>query len=254
MRGFPPQVRRPSDGGGSPGQTVGSAYFAQRNRHELGIHAALRESERSGLGQRLDIPQQESSVTLSGNAVVNCTVEGVVAQPPGNAHPFERPDGRFRCSDGHVFFGPHTDKPWREACEVFGEPGLADDPEIDTMAKRFDDAVCKRRTVPILARRYAHRSRDELEPMAGDRLALTPVRRIDDVAAVPHLAARGRFGPVDVAGVPVQVFGSPIRLSATPPRTRGARPAVGEHSRQVYVDWLGLDLDRCEALRAAGVI
>jgi CoA:oxalate CoA-transferase len=220
----------------------------------IGILAALREAERSGLGQRLDISQQESVVTLTENAVVNCTVDGVVAQPLGNGHPFVRPYGQFRCSDGHVFFGSYTDKLWRDACEVFGEPELADDPEIDTMAKRFDDATYERRIVPILERWFGHRSKDELETMAGDRLALTPVKRIDDVVADPHLAARGLFGPVDVAGVPVRVFGSPIRLSATPPRTRGAVPGVGEHSRQVYVEWLGMSVERYEALRADGVI
>ena len=50
------------------------------------------------------------------------------------------------------------------------------------------------------------------------------------------------------------VFGSPIQLSDTPPRTEGAVPGLGEHNREVYLDWLGIAPERFEALRGAGVI
>ena len=62
------------------------------------------------------------------------------------------------------------------------------------------------------------------------------------------------FVAVQTAGQPVQVFGSPIHLSATPPLTRGDVPALGQHNRQVYLDWLGLDDARYAALRAAGTV
>jgi len=50
------------------------------------------------------------------------------------------------------------------------------------------------------------------------------------------------------------LFGSPMKLSATPPRTAGAVPQLGQHNREVYVDWLGIDAARFDALRSAGVI
>jgi CoA:oxalate CoA-transferase len=52
----------------------------------------------------------------------------------------------------------------------------------------------------------------------------------------------------------VQVFGSPMHLSATPPRTRGDVPELGQHNRQVYLDWLGVSDERYAALCAAGTI
>ena len=223
----------------------------------IGILAALRETERSGLGQLVDISQQDSVVTLTESAITNFTVDGIVAKPLGNEHPFARPYGQYACSDGHVFFGSYTDKLWRDACEIFGEPYLALDPEIDTMAKRFEPATYERRVRPIIERWFAHRSKAELEAMAGDRIALTPVKRIDEVVADPHLAARGMFVPVQLGGdggAAVKVFGSPIQLSDTPPLTEGAAPGLGEHNREVYLGWLGLAPERFEALRGAGVI
>jgi crotonobetainyl-CoA:carnitine CoA-transferase CaiB-like acyl-CoA transferase len=241
---------------GQPPLRVGSILgdLAASFYATIGTLAALRDVERSGLGQRVDISQQDSVVTLTESAIVNYTVDGKVAEPLGNDHPFARPYGQYACKDGHVFFGSYTDKLWRESCAIFGEPELGDDPEIDTMAKRFDDATYQRRVKPIIERWFAHRTKAELEAMAGDRIALTPIKRIDEVVSDPHLRARQMFVQVPFGDVAVEVFGSPMKLSGTPPRASGAVPQLGEHNREVYVDWLGIDPERFEALRLAGVI
>ncbi len=220
----------------------------------IGTLAALREAEKSGIGQRVDISQQDSVVTLTESAIVNYTVAGKIAEPLGNEHPFARPYGQYPCKDGYVFFGSYTDKLWRESCIVFGEPELADDPEIDTMAKRFDDAIYERRVKPILARWFSGRTKAELEALAGDRVALTPIKRIDEVVADPHLREREMFVQVPFGDVNVEVFGSPMKLSGTPPRTDGAVPQLGEHNQEVYLNWLGMDAQRFADLRAQGVI
>ena len=220
----------------------------------IGTLAALRDLERSGLGQRVDISQQDSVVTLTESAIVNYTVDGKVAEPLGNDHSFARPYGQYACKDGHVFFGSYTDKLWRESCVIFGEPELGDDPEIDTMAKRFDEATYQRRVRPIIERWFADRTKAELEAMAGDRIALTPIKRIDEVVTDPHLRARQMFVQVPFGQVDVEVFGSPMKLSGTPPRTAGAVPQLGQHNREVYVDWLGIAPERFDTLRSAGVI
>jgi len=241
---------------GQPPLRVGSILgdLAASFYATIGTLAALRDVERSGLGQRVDISQQDSVVTLTESAIVNFTVDGKVAEPLGNDHPFARPYGQYPCKDGHVFFGSYTDKLWRESCAIFGEPELGDDPEIDTMAKRFDDATYERRVRPTIERWFANRTKAELEAMAGDRIALTPIKRIDEVVSDAHLRAREMFVQVPFGDVGVEVFGSPIKLSGTPPRTAGAVPQLGQHNRQVYVDWLGIEAERFDALRSAGVI
>ncbi len=246
MNGYPGQA--PVRVGSIIGDLAASFYAT------IGTLAALREVERSGLGQRVDISQQDSVVTLTESAIVNYTVNGIVATPLGSAHSFARPYGQFPCKDGFVFFGSYSDKLWRDTCAIFGEPELADDPEIDTMVKRFDDATYKRRIEPIIERWFMPRTKAELEAMAGNRIALTPIKKMDEVLADPHLRARNMFVPVRVGGVTVEVFGSPMKLSATPPRVTGEAPSPGQHSREVYVDWLGMPAQRFESLRAGGVI
>ena len=220
----------------------------------IGTLAALREVERSGLGQMVDISQQDSVVTLTESAIANYTVAGVVATPLGNEHPFARPYGQYACKDGHVFFGSYSDKLWRESCVIFGEPELADDPEIDTMVKRFDDATYQRRLKPVIERWFSSRTKAELEAMAADRIALTPIKSIDEVVADPHLRAREMFVPVQLDGASIEVFGSPIKLSGTPALAVGAAPALGQHNREVYIDWLGMSPERFKLLVSTGVV
>ena len=68
---------------GEPPMRVGSIIgdLAASLYATIGTLAALREVERSGLGQMVDISQQDSVVTLTESAIVNYTVNGVVATP-----------------------------------------------------------------------------------------------------------------------------------------------------------------------------
>ena len=220
----------------------------------IGILAALRETERSGLGQLVDISQQDAAVTMTENAIVNFTADGTVPKPLGSEHPFARPYGQYACKDGYVFFGSYSDKLWRDSCVIFGQPELINDPEIDTMVKRFDDDTYERRLKPIINSWFANRTKAELEAMAGDCIALTPIKNIDEVVSDPHLKARDMFVPVKVGKTVVEVFGSPIKLSETPNRVDGAAPAVGEHNLDVYLRWMGLTTERFDALRKNAVI
>ncbi len=220
----------------------------------IGVLAALREAEQNGQGQFVDISLQDCSLALTENAVVRYTVEGTVAGPLGNDHPFVRPYGQFPCKDGYVFFGGYTDKFWQETCAMFGEPEWASDPEIDTMEKRFDQAVYERRVRPLIERWLAHRTKAELETLAGDRVPMCGIKSIDEVVADPHIAAREMISRVKYPGGEVGMFGLPVKLSRTPGNPCGFAPQVGEHTDLVLREMLGMANDDVDHLRREGVI
>lgn len=230
------------------GDLAASLYAA------IGTLAALREAERGGEGQVVDISQQDSVLTLTENAVVRYTTAGEVATPLGNDHPFVRPYGQFPCKDGHVFFGGYTDKFWRITCEIFGEPELAQDPEIDTMEKRFDRDLATRRVTPILERWFSRHTKAELEEMAGDRIPLSAIKTIAEVVEDPHIAARDMIVKVPVAGKLVRMFGLPIKLSGTPGNACAKAPDPGEHNEFVFSRLAGLTPDEVAKFAAEGAI
>lgn len=202
--------------------------------------AALLHARSTGEGQLVDVAQQDSVMTLTEHAIVNYTVAGKVGEPLGNDHPFVRPYGQYACKDGYVFFGAYTDKFWNEACRIFGEPGLVQDPEIDSMDKRFNEEVYQRRVAPIVRRWCEGRTKAELEALAGDIIPLTPIKTIPDVVTDPHLLARDMMVPLRVDGHEVRGFGTPMKLSRTPANAIGSAPGFGEHNEAVLCGWLGV--------------
>ncbi len=61
--------------------------------------------------------------------------------------------------------------------------------------------------------------------------------------SLPHAYAEG-----------LELVGRPLALSATPVEYRRAPPALGEHTREVLRERLGLDEPALDALAARGVI
>lgn len=215
----------------------------------IGVLGALREAERTGQGQFVDVSLQDSTLALTENAVVRYTVAGEVAGPLGNDHPFVRPYGQYACKDGYVFFGGYTDKFWRETCAMFGEPEVASDPAIDTMEKRFDETVNAERVQPLLERWFARHTKAELEEMAGNRVPLCGIRSIDEVVHDPQIAAREMIAKVAYPGGEVGMFGLPVKLSRTPGNPCGLAPTLGEHTELVLGRLLGMDGGAIAALR-----
>jgi len=247
MNGFPD--RPPVRVGTIIGDLSASLYAA------FGTVAALREAERTGVGQVVDLSQQDAIVSLTESAIVEYTVAGKVAGPLGNDHPFVRPYGLFPCQDGHVFFAGYTQKLWAESCRIFGQPELVEDPEIATMEQRFDQATYERRVEPIVLGWFADRTKDELERLAGDAIPLSAVKDVSEVVADPQIAAREMVVEVDYPGGPVGLFGQPVKLSATPAQPRARAPRPGQHNDDVYGDaGLGLAPERIAELRERGVI
>lgn len=222
----------------------------------IGVLAALRHAERTGEGQLVDISQQDSVLTLTENAVVSYTVDGKVAQPLGNGHPFVRPYELFACKDGFVFFGGYTDKFWKLSCEIFGAPDdYESHPALQAMATRFESDVYRDQVHPLIERWFRDRTKAELEELAGDLVPLSAVKDIPDVVADPQIAARDMIVETDYEKFgSLRSFGSPVKLDRTPPRTRGAAPGAGAHTDDILRDVLALDPHEISVLRQAGTI
>ena len=157
----------------------------------LGIVAALRERDRSGAGQHLDVSLLESAVSLAVWEAGRFFASGEVPRPLGSAHQSQAPYQAVRSADGWVTLGAVTPKTWASLCAALGLEGLQEDPRFVTVSLR-------------------HTHRDELIPLIeGAVMKLTtaeaverlervgvPCAPIADFSAVftdEHLTARDFF-------------------------------------------------------------
>lgn len=218
----------------------------------LAVTAALRERERSGEGQYIDVSLLESAVSLGVWEAGRYFATGEVGGPLGSAHQSQAPYQAVRTADGWVTLGAITPKTWAGLCTALGLEDVLDD-------ERFADSSSR------------HARRGELIPLVEERTAALPtsevVSRLEalgvpcapiaDYAEVftdEHLDAREFFwdAPHPVAGAVRQV-GSPMRLSRTPPRRAGAGPVLGADTRAALRDagFSDEDVDALVAARSA---
>ena len=98
----------------------------------IGIIAALRTSQATGKGERLETSLVASLVAMLGVQGQRYLSAGVVPSRTGNSNPVIAPYGTFNASDGPINIAPATEAMWRSLCDVLGLSQLSRDERFAT--------------------------------------------------------------------------------------------------------------------------
>ncbi|PAA23719.1 CoA transferase [Pseudomonas fragi] len=219
----------------------------------VAILAALAHRQHDGGGQHIDMALLDVQVACLANQAMNYLTTGVAPQRLGNAHPNIVPYQDFPTSDGDFILTVGNDSQFRKFAEVAGRPEWADDPRFATNTLRVANRSV---LVPLLRQATVFKTTAEwVAQLEAVGVPCGPINDLAQVFADPQVQARGLAMqlPHALAGLVPQVA-SPIRLSETPVEYRNAPPLLGEHTRQVLEQVLGLHADAVEALRQSGVL
>ncbi len=232
---------------------VAMADLSTGNFAAISILAALRHAERTGEGQQIDISLLDTQIAMMANQGSSYLVGGQVPGRMGNRHPTVVPYTTFEVADGTVILAIGNDKQFRAFCEEMGVPELASDPRFT----RGRDRVINRDAIEtIVADVVRGQPRDALTARLIARgVPIGPVNTLEDVFTDPFVEARRtvhRFARAD--GVEVPSVAYPGKLSATPADYRHIPPKVGEQTRELLGEWLGLADAELDALEAAGAV
>jgi len=216
----------------------------------IGVLAALRHRDRTGLGQYVDIAMYDAMISMT-DIVTNFWSMGV------------RPDRLvpvicegFRASDGYVVTQIVRDAQFVRLAELIGHPEWVDDPRFATREgwlPHLDDVIR-----PAIEAWLSTRTKLEASAeLTAAGIVAGPSNTAPDVIADPHVANRHMLVEVprtDDVAEPLLVPGNPVKLSRMTEGPETRMPWVGEHSAEVLSTELGLGADELTALRAAGVI
>ena len=220
-----------------------------------GILLALRERERTGVGQRVEVAMFDAAVPALLSFLAPYYELQREMSRSGNRHVVggATPYNNFPCRDGHVAILCVSDNHWLDLCDVMGRADLRGVERWHDVAGRAAEsatieAEVSAWTTPQLRADVAAR-------VAGAGIPSAPVRTISEVGSDPHVFARGVIRQVTTAERgPIKVLGTPIKLGAhaepdvTPP------PAIGADTDAVLRERLGLADAEIAALRSAGTI
>ena len=218
----------------------------------VGILAALREREHSGVGQLVQASLFESVALLMGQHMAGAALGGEPTRPmPERARTWAVYELFTTVDNRQVFIGLTSDRHWQRFCQTFGFADWADDPQLATNRGRLEAAWL----LPELRARLGRLDAAALVGLA-ERAAIpfAPVNRPEDLWEDPHLAASG--GLVDTAtpaGDRVRLPGLPLRLGGRSFPLRLQPPAVGEGTAELLRS-AGMTDEAIEGLAAAGIV
>jgi crotonobetainyl-CoA:carnitine CoA-transferase CaiB-like acyl-CoA transferase len=211
----------------------------------VAILAALRHRDRTGQGQRVEVPLLEATIALLANQAANYLIGGSVPEPMGNHHPNIAPYGSYACADGAVMIGAGNDAQFRRLCAALGRDDLAADERFAGNATRVGNAAeLTQELEATLATRPAAYWQAELERQG---VPVAPVNTVDRVFADEHVRAVGLVVEVDHPTGPLPLVRSPVTMSATPTAPGLPPPLLGQHTEAVLAG-LGYDPDELARL------
>lgn len=218
----------------------------------VAILGALRERDKSGKGQYIDMALLDSQVAWLMNQNLNYFVSGNVPKRWGNAHPNLTPYQAFPTKDGNLILAIGNDSQFRKFCGVAGL-SIAMEPRFADNKSRLTNRSA---LVALIAEAMKTKSTaDWMVALEAEGVPCGPINTIDQVFADPQVIHRGlRMDlPHSAAGTVPQVA-NPIRYARTPLQYHAGPPVLGEHTEDVLMRDLGLDAGRIAELKRKGVL
>ena len=219
------------------------------------VLAGLIQRRRSGRGLHADAAQFEAAIALLSDLMAQESLAPGSVKPLGNASSRGAPWGCYRCEgeDDWCIVNVRSDSEWQGLRTALGDPAWAKDPELaategrirarDSIDRRLEDWTSKRSSRKVMEALQSHGVPAGMVAHAGTHF--------ED----PHLAARGYPQPIEQPGIgPVVLEGPAFRGTDLPDPIVFQAPKLGEHTRQIASELLGLSDAKISELIETGIL
>ena len=220
------------------------------------ILTALAHRNRTGQGQQIDFSQQEAVMQMVGPAFSDYVLNERVAGPLGNRHPLAMaaPHGVFPCAgeDRWISIVAQEESEWSGLVAAMGNPDWATGAGFRRLEDRLENIDALHAKIGEWTAGFDDRELTDTLQAAG--VAAAPVLGVDDLLDDPHYKARETFIEVDhPLGYRETIYNAYVKLSRSDPKVTPG-PWIGQDNDRVFLDMLGLDEARYQALKDDKVI
>ncbi|MEV6359749.1 CaiB/BaiF CoA transferase family protein [Nocardia asteroides] len=246
--------RPPVRVGVSIGDSIAGIYAA------FGTVMALFQRERvSGpvpqVERIIDVALNESILSVMESLVPDHLAYGINRERVGGRMEGIAPSNAYPTSDGYsIIIGGNGDAIFQRYMQVIGRPDLAVDPELADNAGRWRNR--ERLDASIAEWSIRHTRAEALKLLDDAAIPCGPIYTAADIVADEQYRARNMIQsfPVDVGEPEPKDVGFPgivpvIGGQSLPIRNVG--PDLGEHTREVLGELLGMSEDQIDALEAS---
>ena len=215
------------------------------------ICASLVHRERSGRGQRVDIPMFETMASF----VMGDHMGGLTYEPPldkgGYARHLSRDRRPYKTSDGYLSVIVYNDKQWNSFFKATGRDDLQSDPRFATFAARAVNIDC---VYGELARIFESRSTAEwIELLNKADIPVMPMHDLQGILNDEHLVATGFFPVVEhPTEGPIRSMKVSASFSETVAEPVRLAPRLNEHGAEILQE-AGFSRENIETMIRDGV-
>jgi benzylsuccinate CoA-transferase BbsF subunit len=230
--------------------TVAPPDYMSAFHAAIAVITGLEQRDATGKGVHVDISQFETTLALLGPFVMDYDLTGAVHSRIGNRSMWGAPQGVYPCA-GHerwIAISAPESQDWEALSPLLGSFVDAD----------FDDPSVRMSDQDRLDEQIAAWSKEfEADDLAGRLqsagIAAHIVSTNEDLLHDTHLTSRHWYQVAESMRLGRDIFtNSPVKLSRTSGRWTGAGPSMGEHTRDVLSEVVGMSSEDIDELVSVG--
>jgi crotonobetainyl-CoA:carnitine CoA-transferase CaiB-like acyl-CoA transferase len=244
------------DGGMPPGSgAIHPDHLVGRMAAVGALASLIGREEHAGVGAHIELAQVETIVNLLGDLFLKESLEPGSVEPDGNRDQRGAPWGVYQCAGEERWCAitVRNDDDWQHLRMALGDPAWAQSPELATSAGRR--AVADELDVHLSKWTMERSDRDVMATLQGVGVPAGMMMYPADLASDEHSLARRFPRRVDQPGLgPVLLEGQAFEATGMPDPLVTPAPMLGEHTREICQQILGMSDDEIDALIAEGAL
>jgi crotonobetainyl-CoA:carnitine CoA-transferase CaiB-like acyl-CoA transferase len=230
------------------------SYYAASLYAAIGILLALRNRNRTGKGEHIDISLQEAVVSTLEHVMIQYFYEKIIPKRQGSLH-WNNSFCILACKDGHILMSLFQQ--WETLVEWMDSEGMAE----DLKDEKYKGAEFRQshldHIIEALQRWMKTHTANELFELGQlMRFPWAPVYSPKEVLESPQLKSRGFFVEVGhpEIGTSIQYCGAPYKFDGCSLDRWKRAPLIGEDNKEIYQRELGLSEEELKRLSSIHAI
>lgn len=218
----------------------------------ISVLAGLAARGLGGGGRHADVSMLDSLVSMLSYDALDHLNTGKPVTRQGTAHAHMVPWQAFQTSDGYVVVAARDEKFWRNLCDAIDRPDLKDDPRSRDNAARVEHRGF---VVGVLEEAFRRRTKAEWIRILDEYdIPSAPVNEFGEVFTDPQIQSRGMVASYEHPTLgEIRYPPSPVKFGGWELPTNPA-PMLGQHTREVLSERVGLDAGAIDDLIARDVV
>ena len=232
----------------------------------LAVLMALRHRERTGEGQQIEMPLNESFIPTLGEFLFDRSMNQLNPPSQGNSHRHHAPYGVYPCKgdDQWIAIDVGSDAEFVGLCEALaagpGDASVQSELVHAPFDTRFAHSQTRQANAEALDDLIGQETviwnkEDLFHKLQAAGICAAPLNDPFDALSDRHLREVGFFEALTMEGVGTHRYpGLTFTMSRTPNQLRTPPPKLGQHNREVYLDLLGYAESELAELEAKGLV